>query len=203
MGPVALIWWCHLTWLMATWLADLAEYFGFPLTKFDLRVLSFWTKFWCQQYAGKFTKMDKNACIEGKQMWQGAMGPQCHVSWCHLAPPNGPTPLATSLIHGRASTLLLQCWSMSVWSKGGGWAALDRLVHIIHLEGPNWSPNHLSDQSNCHRSMQPPSRSHPSPLDGKAVQGTVGQRPPRSVDTSLPLHHLIFTYKYPYALYTL
>ena len=46
-GIILLIWWQF-------WLADLVEYFDFPLTNSDLRVLSAWTKFWCQHMPTNF-----------------------------------------------------------------------------------------------------------------------------------------------------
>ena len=46
-------------------------------------------------------------CIRGKWTWQVAVGPQGHVGRRHVGWVDGPNPLATSLIHEMASTLLL------------------------------------------------------------------------------------------------
>ena len=74
---------------------------------------------------------------------------------------------------------------------------------IIHLEGPNQPSYRLTYQSNLPTYLQPPSRGHPSPLDGEAVQWMVGRPWPMSPGGQVTPNCLIFAYKYPHALYTL
>jgi hypothetical protein len=64
--------------------------------------------------------------------WWGRPTPPSVARWPH--------PLAMSLIRGRASTLPHQPWSMSVWCKGGGWAALDPWAHCHSLGGRGAKP---------------------------------------------------------------
>ena len=56
--------------------------------------------------------------------------------------------------------------------------------------GPNRPPNHLPDRDNQPTCMQPPSRGHPPPLDGEAVQWMVSRPWPTSADTPPPHLHL-------------
>ena len=52
--------------------------------------------------------------------------------------------------------------------------------------GPNRPPNRLTSWETNLPTMHLPSRGHPSPLDGEAVQWTVGQPWPTSADTPPP-----------------
>ena len=68
---------------------------------------------------------------------------------------------------------------------------------VIHLEDQNRPPNHLTSWETKLPTMQLPSRGHPSPLDGEAVQWTVDRPCPKSTNAPLSLHRLTHSYKYP------
>ena len=63
--------------------------------------------------------------------------------------------------------------------------------------GSNRPPNRLPDHGNRLTFMQLPSRGHPSPLDGEAVEWTVTRRPSTSPDSQVTPNRLTFAYKYP------
>ena len=61
---------------------------------------------------------------------------------------------------------------------------------VIHLEDQNRPPNRLTSWETNLPVMQPPSRGHPSPLDGEVVQWTVDRPWPTSADAPPPHLHL-------------
>jgi hypothetical protein len=145
--------------------------------------------------------LGKITCMQGKsQKWTNmkhrrqvdvAGGP-----WAHM-PHRSMTPLP--LPHHWSTWKPPHCFSsVDLWR-------FDPKVHIelpwthrpavIHLEGAK-----LTSKPPC---IQPPSRGHPSLLDGEAVQWMVSQPWPTLADAQSLLHCLIFAYKYPHALYTL
>ena len=74
---------------------------------------------------------------------------------------------------------------------------------VIQLEGPNRPPNYHSNHGNRPTYHATASKGQPSPLDGKAMQGTVDRRPlgqPMPPATPLPLLHLQVP---PYPLHTI
>jgi hypothetical protein len=150
---------------MATWLANLAEYFGFPLTNFDLGVLSFRIKFWCQRYARKFTKWTKG--VHRRQA--NVAGGRGHAVPRRLTPPGHITDLRESL-HTASLVLiyvgLIQRWRLSCLGSLGPpsytWRGQTDLQTAFLTEATTIGA--------CNRHPG----ATPSPLDDKAVQGTVG-----------------------------
>ena len=145
-------------------------------------------------------KNGQMTCIGGNGTWQGAMGAHATLAdamWhhskapppCHVTNPwDGLLTPSPALIHGA----LIQRYMLSCLESMG--------LLSYTWRGPNRPPNCLTSWETDLPAMQPPSRGHPSPLDGEAVQWKVGRPWPMSADAPPPLHHLIFAYMYPPAL---
>jgi hypothetical protein len=125
-------------------------------------------------------------CIGGNGTWQGGRGPTCHVSRRHLASPDGPNPCHVTNpregLHTASPPLiqvgLIQRMTLSCLRSTGPLSYTWR--------GPNRPPNRLTRWETDLPAMQLPSRGHPSPLDGEAVQWTVGRLWPKSADAPPP-----------------